>query len=369
MPHAPTSRPELFFHNATADGEAPMMRMLDSTSLIDEDDALPVMLRTMGVLAPHERIVGVSPAGDGNMNVTLRVTTTTRSVIIKQSRPFVAKYPSIPAPIERTAIEHCFYRAIAGLPGVADRMPRVVAYDDVMHALALQDLGTHTDLSAMYHGVVVSDAVIDALASYLATLHTLTRGSDVDFPSNTTMRRLNHQHIFVIPLDPGNGLDLDAYEPDLRTAASPLYDDPLVRARFGELGERYLSHGSCLIHGDFFPGSWLDSPSGIRIIDPEFAFVGDAEFDIGVALAHFRIADASGDVARRWFDAALEAQAKSPAAAALDRRLIIEIAAVEIIRRIIGVAQLPLGRSSGRRAALLDVAGRSLHHPTMESFG
>jgi len=56
--------------------------------------------------------------------------------------------------------------------------------------------------------------------------------------------------------------------------------------RAKELGDLYLSDGPTLLHGDFYPGSWLRTTQGIRIIDPEFAFTGAAEFDVGVFAAH-----------------------------------------------------------------------------------
>ena len=57
---------------------------------------------------------------------------------------------------------------------------------------------------------------------------------------------------------------------------------------FEALGERYLrQNGSSLIHGDLFPGSLLQTGSGeLRVIDPEFCFCGDPEFDIGVFYAN-----------------------------------------------------------------------------------
>lgn len=339
------------------------------------NDPLAEVLRRLNLLGPGERICGVARAGEGNMNLTLRVATTSGTLIVKQARPWVEKYPSIPAPVERTAVEHAFYRAVAGLPGVAGMMPRVLAFDPDMHVLVLEDLGSLMDLTAVYRGVRLPDAAIGDLAGYLAALHAGTRGKAGSFPANAAMRLLNHEHIFVVPLDPRNGLDLDAHEPGLRAAAAPLLADPHVRDRFTALGARYLSPGAvagrtCLIHGDYYPGSWVESSLGVRIIDPEFAFAGDAEFDIGVALAHFRIADESGDSARRWLAASLEAHDRACGgrgdAAPLDPRLIVETAAIEIIRRLLGVAQLPLPRSHGRRAALLESARRALHEPFLK---
>ena len=69
-------------------------------------------LRKSGLLLSNENILEYSKAGEGNMNVVVRLKTETRSIILKQSRPFVNKYPTIPAPLGRIFIEDDFYRII-----------------------------------------------------------------------------------------------------------------------------------------------------------------------------------------------------------------------------------------------------------------
>ena len=55
-------------------------------------------------------------AGEGNMNHTLRIVTDVDSIVLKQSVPYVAKYPDIPAPINRDRVEAAFYQALVGTP-------------------------------------------------------------------------------------------------------------------------------------------------------------------------------------------------------------------------------------------------------------
>ena len=47
-------------------------------------------------LERKELINQIEIAGEGNMNVVLRLKTQKRSFILKQSRPYVQKYPSLP---------------------------------------------------------------------------------------------------------------------------------------------------------------------------------------------------------------------------------------------------------------------------------
>ena len=92
------------------------------------------------------------------------------------------------------------------------------------------------------------------------------------------------------------------------------------------------------MHGDYFPGSWLRTSGGICIIDPEFCFLGTAAFDVGVMLGHLFLARQTAAL-REGF---LGLYAASAPGGAEVGRLARRFAGVEIMRRLIGVAQLPL---------------------------
>ena len=74
---------------------------------------------------------------------------------------------------------------------------------------------------------------------------------------------------------------------------------------------------------------------GVVIIDPEFAFIGPPEFDIGVLIAHFTFAG----VAQMQLMMAL-ANYNAPAGFSIP--LAWAFAGAEVVRRLLGVAQLPL---------------------------
>jgi 5-methylthioribose kinase len=56
-----------------------------------EPDEVARYLVARGVIGPEETPVGVTVAGEGNMNCTLRVITPRRRLIVKQARPWVEK--------------------------------------------------------------------------------------------------------------------------------------------------------------------------------------------------------------------------------------------------------------------------------------
>jgi len=325
-------------------------------------DALQDLLQHLGWLRDGETILDALPAGDGNMNLTLRVRTPRRSMILKQARPWVEKYDHIAAPWGRSDVERRFYERVREIPGAADQMPRLLAWDADAHLLLLEDLAGAEDLSSLYLGGTLRRSELFGLADFLLALHGATRDRRDPALANREMRSLNHEHVFRLPLDPANGLDLEAIEPGLARAAQALGRDDRYRACVRDLGERYLADGPCLVHGDYFPGSWLRCDLGLRIIDPEFCFYGDAELDLGFATAHLVLTGLPGAPARRL----LERYRADAASGAIDLSLVARYAAVEVMRRLIGVAQLPLGSVPGRRNRLLARAHQAMLAGSLE---
>ena len=312
----------------------------------DPAAAQPLM-RRLGYLHDGETIRAMDKAGEGNMNLALRVTTDRRSVILKQSRPWVEKYDAIAAPWDRAVSERRFYQRVRGMPGVADRMPALLGHDDESRTLLLEDLGAASDLSGAYAGKKIAATELRTAADYLGRLHDATAGERGGDYYNTEMRQLNHAHIYDIPLQDHGMVDLDKLEPGLSKAAAEARADEKFVAAVRETGERYLAdpgEGACLLHGDFFPGSLLRTGDGLRVIDPEFCFAGDPAFDVGVMAGHLVLADQTADV--RGFLNAYDT-------AKLDANLLARVAGCEVMRRLIGVAQLPIPKTAGRRADLL----------------
>jgi 5-methylthioribose kinase len=296
-----------------------------------------------GWLTPGEPVVACDAAGEGNMNLTLRVRTDRRSLVLKQARPWVEKYDHIPAPWERGESERWFYERVARIPEVAAHMPRLLASDATACVLLLEDLEGAHDLTGMYAGARLEPEEIDRLALVLRALHDGTAGDPPRSSFNRAMRELNHLHCFVVPLDPENGLPLDRFEPGLAAAAATLAADAALRSVVAEMGGRYLGAGGPLLHGDWFPGSWLRTAAGPRVIDPEFCFQGEREIDVGSGVAHLVLARHAPAAAQRFLDTY----------GACDPMGVARYAAVEIVRRLIGVAQLPIAPTGGWRAALL----------------
>jgi 5-methylthioribose kinase len=309
------------------------------------------------LIAADDLPITLANAGAGNMNVALRVTPARgRSLIVKQGRPFVAKYPQIPAPLERTSIEAAFYQEVGRTPRAAGMMPALLHADPVNHVLVLEDVGTQGDFTPLYGGVTIPDSAVVSLLEWLEGLLEVRVAPDRRAVfANRAMRELNHEHIFQFPLRKDNGFDLDGVTPGLQAAARNLQDDRDYLGAIAALGQRYLADGDRLVHGDYFPGSWLHAGDEVRVIDPEFCFLGDREFDYGVLAAHLLMAG-TARTALAIVQRTLQQQM-------LDVALVRRYAGVEIMRRLIGVAQLPLAIGLEAKRALLAASRRLVLDP------
>ncbi len=303
---------------------------------------LEAFLSRNGWIRTGESVREVTPAGEGNMNVTRRIAFSSgRTIILKQSLPWVAKYPEIPAPWDRVIREARFYQTVYPFPEVSDAMPQLHGIDFEHRIAALEDLGAASDLTSTYRrdlAIPVQD--LRAIANWLSHLHRLPFQDDErHYLPNRDMRALNFEHLFALPFREDNGLDLDAITPGLASAAWSLYRDTALTRFIRGFGENvYLADGPSLLHGDPFPGSFLQTRRGIRVIDPEFAFFGRPEIDVGIFLAHLRLGHHPDSLLDAFFQHYAAPQGFDP-------KLARKMAAIEILRRLLGVAQLPLEAS------------------------
>lgn len=318
----------------------------------DNPQELAAYLRRQNWIEDAEALTGARKAGEGNMNYTLRIKTSSRSLILKQARPWVEKYPQIAAPRQRALVEGSFYRRVSHHAEIAAIMPGLIGLDETSCIIALEDLGEASDYTALYRGETLPASALDQLTDYLTALHSSFTGVELgEVFSNREMRELNHQHIFDLPLRPADLLDLDAITPGLRRAAQQLKDDTQYVETVTKLGKLYLADdpAGVLLHGDFFPGSWLNTAAGVRVIDPEFCFAGPAEFDPGVMIAHLHLANQPVSLVDRLLE-------RYQPPAGFDRKRMRQFAGVEIMRRLIGVAQLPIVYGYERKTELLNLS-------------
>lgn len=321
-----------------------------SYEILTADDPAGILntLVSLGVCQSDESITGVSKAGEGNMNLVLRVETDQQTLIVKQARPWVEKYPGIAASDERILSEIEFYRCISGASDVRAAMPSVLASAPQQRVMVMEDLGAASDYSSLYQAKADAaevNSVFQQAIEWVTRLHELelTERHDIGCAG---LLQLNHKHIFSVPLNDPPEIDLDQVCSGLTQASRSLCSDDSVENEMERLGEIYLKGGGPLLHGDYYPGSWLKTEPGFRVIDPEFCFCGPREYDLGVLAAHWIFC--GGAASESTIDRVCADSTK------ISRPLLLGFAGAELIRRLIGVGQLPLDADLSRRAQWLE---------------
>lgn len=310
----------------------------------DHPETIERFLRERGFLDPGQVIRSCTPAGSGAMNLTLRINTSAGSLILKQARPWVEKYDHIAAPWDRDAAERRFYEYANAKTSLQALVPKLIGSDPASHVLLLEDVPGAMDLTSLYHDKSerLHDREVEQLATFLAELHNGPRAGEDPEYANAAMRELNYAHLFEVPLQENNGVDLDGHEQGLARAARKFRSDDSVRRALRATGRAYMKHGPALLHGDFYPGSWLRSPDGIRVIDFEFSFPGEPSIDVGCAVAHLALAQQELAQAQHFIGCYHE----RATAGRLDPFSVARYAGMEVARRLIGVAQLPLAHAT-----------------------
>ncbi len=309
---------------------------------------LQIYLSKKKWLLAEEDVIHIEKPGEGNMNVVLRVKTNQRSFILKQSRPFVQKYQQLEAPIARIVTEYSFYSTITNTT-FATYFPKILAFDETEYLLMQEDLGQCEDMSYLYNNSSFEVEQMITLTQILQNIHQTK--PTFDYPENNALKLLNHQHIFILPFLEQNGFELDDIQLGLQRVANPFKKDSNLKAVIASIGNKYLQTGNVLLHGDYYPGSWMIAQQQLFVIDPEFSFMGFAEFDIGVMIAHSIMITMEENISTTIFNAYT---------ASLNHKLTLQIAGIEIMRRIIGLAQLPLTRTLEEKTYLLQIAKKMI---------
>lgn len=291
-------------------------------------------------LNKNEFLIKTEIPGEGNMNIVIRLITNQRSFILKQSRSFVVKYPKLSAPLNRIVVEYSFYSQV----GASSYFPKVLKFDPKNYILFLEDLGTCEDLTSIYQSSIIPKDFINKLIMGLNYIH--QQQISKIYPENKVLRKLNHQHIFILPFIE-NDFSLDGVQKGLMEMAKPFKENKILFKKISKAGKIYMEKGDTLLHGDYYPGSWIQLDKRLCIIDPEFSFLGPKEFDLGVMAAHIILTTGQ----RSFFDLAIKTYQRK-----ININLTKIYCGIEIIRRLIGLAQLPIKRTLEQKKNLLNLA-------------
>jgi 5-methylthioribose kinase len=379
----------------TAPSPSTAYRTLDEAGIRAFLAAQPALAARLGGAPAGWRIREVS---DGNLNNVFLIGGTEGGVCFKQSLPHVRVDPNWKMPLDRTAFEAAYLRAIR--PHVGDLTTEILHFDPDLYVLVVESLDRHVVLR---HGLMQGGDWPDAARAVgafvaRATFHTAllavpfedaSRQLDL-FSRNHTLTRITVDLILTDPyrVHPRNHW----LSPELDGIAAHIRTDPAIRRRVGLMQTRFLTCRQALLHGDLHTGSVMVSDTDTRVIDGEFATPGPIGFDCGLFIGNLLLhlfavdtpigrdralrdidrfwASFQQDFAALWSESVVQDKPSGDACASalfqddpsslrqVQAHILQDIetdtiafAAMEIIRRILGYAHVPDFGMIAERAA------------------
>ncbi|MGL9726708.1 5-methylthioribose kinase [Enterococcus sp. DIV0756] len=260
--------------------------------LMDSETVKRYVVERLGAF-PAEAPIEVTEIGDGNINYVFRVVnqTTNESLVIKQA-DVLLRSSGRPLDIERNRIEAEILRLQNEL--APQFVPQVYYYDQKMYALTMEDVSAYQNMRYELIEKHIFPAFSEEIAEYLA--RTLLLTSDLVLARDVKKQRVK---AFINPEMCDISEDLVFTEPyndykkrnivtagNERFVAENLYENEPLQVEVALLRNNFMNNAQALLHGDLHTGSIFINQTGLKVIDPEFAFYGPAGYDIGNVLAH-----------------------------------------------------------------------------------
>ncbi|GBR03765.1 S-methyl-5-thioribose kinase [Acetobacter oeni] len=237
----------------------------------------------------------VREVSDGNLNLVFLVQGPEGSVCVKQSLPHVRVDPQWRMPLDRTAFEAEWLRRVElTAPGC---VPVFLLFDPVMFVLVMeclegfvtfrQALGEGADAvgpSRMIGGFVARTAFFSSLPG--RTLEEIMPNVSF-FANNTTLMRITFD---LVLSDPFYSHHRNHWLKELDQEVAVLQSDEAIARAMIRLQQRFLTCPQALLHGDLHSGSVMVRNGDVRVIDGEFSLYGPIGFDCGLYLANLVLA-------------------------------------------------------------------------------
>ncbi len=244
-------------------------------------------------LFPADHDLEVAEIGDGNINYVFRVMnqTTGESVVIKQADKLL-RSSGRPLSIDRSRIEADILTWQNEL--APDYVPTVFYFDTNMYALVMEDISDYQNMRYQLIDQAIfpnfSEEISDYLVETLLPTTDLVLDRDVkkrkvrDF-INIEMSDISEDLVFTEPYNDYKGRNILTGGNE-EFVAENLYQNLPLQTEVAWLRNNFMNNAQALIHGDLHTGSIFINQTGLKVIDPEFAFYGPIGYDIGNVLAH-----------------------------------------------------------------------------------
>lgn len=324
--------------------------MTNQIQWFDEKSTVEIeqYLKSHNLIEQSVQIALIEKMG-GNMNATLMLhLSDAKQWIFKQSRDYVMRFPALDAPIERANTEASFYDFVETRETLKATMPKKI-WSDSSHYLNIFEVDKESTDGRFLYELNFTDTSIPtegiqntllSLVEWLAKLHAVDTNEIRNDPlfQNREMANFQRKQLFQSPFESlEQQMNASLIKEEVMVSLwNAVRTANFLLARNG-LDQRLMRETNTLIHGDFFPGNWLFRQNDqAHVIDPEFCFFGPAEYDLGVFLAHLHLAAYPIEKIGPLF---LAYQKVNPS---IDGMLTDSFARFEILRRLIGIARIPI---------------------------
>lgn len=248
--------------------------------------------------------------GDGNINYVFKVTDecSGRSIVVKQADVRL-RSSGRPLDLHRSKIEAAALAIQCSL--VPSMVPRVYDYDDTMCALCMEDISAYRNIrTEMMSGHIFpkfAEQISDFLAATLLlstdlVLDRAEKKERVRLFTNSELCDISEDLVFTEPYYDYKKRNIIT-EGNEAFVETRLYRNEALKTEVGILRNTFMNNAQTLLHGDLHSGSIFINESGLKIIDPEFAFYGPMGYDIGNVVGNLFFA-----LAHKTFSAPLQTE-------------------------------------------------------------
>ena len=272
------------------------MRNFNSFFLMDTDSVKDYAIDVLGFFSADEEI-NCSEIGDGNINYVFRLVSAKdcRSLVIKQADKLL-RSSGRPLDTYRNKIEAKILQLQDELaPGF---VPKVVHYDQIMCALVMEDISDYKNLRKELAAGKIYPELAELLSTFVAdtllpttdlVLSRAEKKKRTQFFTNIELCDITEDLVLTEPYYNYKNRNIIT-EGNEEFVSENLYNNIDLHSRVAILRDNFMNNSQALIHGDLHTGSVFINDSGIKVIDPEFAFYGPMGYDIGNVIANLLFA-------------------------------------------------------------------------------
>ena len=235
----------------------------------------------------------ISEIGDGNINYVHQVMDriTGKTAVVKQADKYLRSSGRL-LDLSRNRIEAEILRIQNDL--APEYIPEVYDYNEKMAALTMENISEYKNMRYELIDKQIfpnfSEEISDFLAKVLIpttdlVLDSAVKKNQVKSFTNIDMCDISENLVLTEPYDNYRNQNI-VTSGNEEFVKSHLYEDDQLHAEVAWLRNNFMNNAQALIHGDLHTGSIFINQSGIKIIDPEFAYYGPMGYDIGNILAH-----------------------------------------------------------------------------------